>query len=120
MKTKNKPTDSSLFEHGFITFVDGKKVYNLYEEDSLKIIYTTTFKDEQFDEIRIVKKDMECPHCHARLVKNGSYKFNHNKMIPIRISGYKCCNKDQTHYQYASKLKDVDKFVAVESEVVFF
>ena len=52
-----------------------------------------------------------------RMVKNGSYKFKYNKMIPIRISGYSCCNTNHTHYVYASKLKDVDKFCSFDREI---
>lgn len=56
MKVKNKPTDNTLFEHGFITIDDSKKVYNLYEGHSLRIVYTNDFQKEAFDKIRIVKK----------------------------------------------------------------
>ena len=118
MKPKNEPTDYTLFDYGFITFDDdGKKVYNLYEGNSLRIVYNTDFQKENFDEIRLIKKDLVCPHCHARMVKNGSYKFKYNKMIFIRISGYKCCNTNHTHYVYASKLKDVDKFCSFDREI---
>ncbi|WP_162685694.1 hypothetical protein [Methanosphaera sp. BMS] len=118
MCVKKEPTDNILFKHGFITSDDnGKKVFNLYEGHSLRIIYSNDFQEENFDEIRLVKKDMVCPHCRARLVKNSSYEFNYNKMIPIRISGYKCCNKHHTHYVYASKLKDVDKFCSFNREI---
>ena len=118
MKTKNEPTDYTLFDYGFITFDDdGKKVYNLYEGHSLRIVFTTDFQEENFDEIRLVKKDLVCPHCHARMVNNGSYEFNYNKMIPIRISGYKCRNTNHTHYVYASKLKDVDKYCSFDREI---
>lgn len=63
MTTKNKPTCSTLFKHEFISFDnDGRKVFNLYEGHSLKIVYSNDFKDEKFDEIRLVKQDRECPH----------------------------------------------------------
>lgn len=117
MKRKNKPTDNTLFEHGFITIDDGKKVYNLYEGHSLRIVYTNDFQKEAFDKIRIVKKNPVCPHCHAKMVKNGGYDFNYNKNIPIMITGYKCSNKEDTHYVYASKLKDVDKYCSFDREI---
>ena len=118
MNTKNEPTDYTLFEHGFITTGDdGKKEYNLYEGHSLRIVYTSDFQNEAFDKIRIVKKDLVCPHCRARLVKNGGYDFHYNKNIPIMISGYKCSNKDHTHYVYASKLNDVDKYCSFDREI---
>jgi len=66
MNRKNEPTDYTLFDYGFITFDDdGKKVYNLYEGNSLRIVYNTDFQKENFDEIRLIKKDLVCPHCHA-------------------------------------------------------
>ena len=34
------------------------------------------------------------------MVKNGGYDFNYNKNIPTTISGYKCSNKQHTHYVY--------------------
>lgn len=54
---------------------------------------------------------------HAKLVKNGSYEFKYNKEISIRVSGYKCCNKEDTHYVYASKLNNVDKFCSFDREI---
>ena len=75
------------------------------------------FQKEAFDKIRIVKKDPICPHCHAKMVKNGGYDFNYNKNIPTTISGYKCSNKQHTHYVYASKLKDVDKYCSFDHEI---
>ena len=57
MTPKNKPTDNILFELGFTTFDGNKKVYNLYEGNTLMILYTDLFQKENFDEIRLVKKD---------------------------------------------------------------
>lgn len=51
------------------------------------------------------------------MVKNGGYDFNYNKNIPIMITGYKCSNKEDTHYVYASKLKDVDKYCLFDREI---
>lgn len=118
MCEKNKPTKNTLFEHGYINFDDnGKKVYNLYEGHSLRIVYSNDFQKEKFDKIRIIKKEVVCPHCHTKLVKNGGYDFHYNKNIPIMISGYKCSNKNHTHYVYASKLKDVDKYCSFDREI---
>ena len=110
MKQKNKPTDSNLFELGFTTFDGNKKVYNLYEGNSMMILYTDLFRNENFDEVRLVKKDdCKCSRCESPMVKNGSTEFNFNKGIIVKIQGYKCSKEDKPHYEYTSKIVDVDK-----------
>lgn len=110
MKQNNKPTDSNLFELGFTTFDGNKKVYNLYEGNSMMILYTDLFRNENFDEVRLVKKDdCKCSRCESPMVKNGSTEFNFNKDIIVKIQGYKCSKEDKPHYEYTSKIVDVDK-----------
>ena len=78
------------------------------------------FQKEAFDKIRIVKKDPICPHCHAKMVKNGGYDFNYNKNIPTTISGYKCSNKQHTHYVYAiEKIENNGGFKYYNSRLFF-
>lgn len=119
MKQVNKPTYNVLSEVGFTVFDGNKKVFNLYEGNSLMILYTDLFEEENFDEIRLVKKDddCKCSKCNCSLVKNGSAKFHFNKDVMVRIQGYKCSNEDETHYEYASKLVDVDKFCSFSREI---
>lgn len=118
MKPKNKPTDNILFELGFTTFDGNKKVYNLYEGNTLMILYTNLFQKENFDEVRLVKKDNpKCSKCNCSMVKNGSTKFHFNKDIIVRIEGYKCSNEEETHYEYASKLLDVDNCCCFSREI---
>ena len=118
MKHKNKPTDNVLSELGFTIFDGNKKVYNLYEGNSLMILYTDLFQKECFDEVRLVKRDNpRCSKCNCSMVKNGSTKFHFNKDVWVRIEGYKCSNEEETHYEYASKLLDVDKCCSFSREI---
>ena len=46
------------------------------------ILYTDLFRNENFDEVRLVKKDdCKCSRCESPMVKNGSTEFNFNKDI---------------------------------------
>lgn len=49
--------------------------------------------------------------------KNGSKEFHFNKDILVRIQGYKCSKKEDTHYEYASKSVDVDTFCCFSREI---